>query len=59
MKCEERLLFREVQVCMIREEISFLSQCREGETLLVRSKTDGNTVYLAAAHDDGKLVDES
>ena len=35
-------------------EISFLSQCREGETLSVRSKIDGNTVYLAAVHDDGK-----
>ena len=37
-------------------EISFLSQCREGETLSVRSKIDGNTVYLAAVHDDGKLA---
>jgi len=37
-------------------EISFLSQCREGETLSVRSKADGNTVHLAAVHADGMLA---
>jgi acyl-ACP thioesterase len=37
-------------------EISFLSQCREGETLSVRSKADGNTVHLAAVHADGTLA---
>ena len=37
-------------------EISFLSQCREGETLSVRSRTEENRVYLAAVHDDESLA---
>jgi len=40
----------------VEMEISFLPQCREGETLSVRSKVDGNTVYLAAVHEDGSLA---
>ncbi len=37
-------------------EISFLSQCREGEELTVMSRTEENAVYLAAVHADGKLA---
>ncbi len=33
-------------------EICFLSQCREGETLSVRSREDGRSVYMAAVHAD-------
>ncbi len=35
-------------------EISFLSQCREGEELTVLGRTEENAVYLAAVHADGK-----
>ena len=34
-------------------EISFLSQCREGEELTVLSRTEKDAVYLAAVHADG------
>ncbi len=37
-------------------EICFLSQCREGETLSVRSREDGCAVYLAAVHADGSIA---
>ena len=37
-------------------QINFLSQSREGETLTVLSRTDGNMIYMAAAHEDGKLA---
>ena len=37
-------------------EINFLSQCREGETLSVRSHIDGNRLNMAALHEDGKLA---
>ena len=37
-------------------EICFLSQCREGETLSVRSREDGIAVYMAAVHADESLA---
>ena len=37
-------------------QINFLSQCREGETLSVRSCADGDRLNLAALHGDGKLA---
>ena len=37
-------------------EIAFLSQCREGETLSVKSRPEENAVHLAAVHADGKLA---
>ena len=37
-------------------QINFLSQCREGESLSVRSRMDGNQLYMAALHEDGKLA---
>ena len=37
-------------------ELCFLSQCREGETLSVRSREDGDAVHLAAVHADGSLA---
>lgn len=37
-------------------EICFLSQCREGETLSVRSREDGNSIYMAAVHEDESLA---
>ena len=40
----------------VETEISFISQCLEGETLSVRSRVDGNRVYLAALHEDGRLA---
>ena len=40
-------------------EIVFLSQCREGETLSVRSRYSDNLVNLAALHTDGSLASVS
>lgn len=37
-------------------EIVFLSQCREAETLSVRSRETDDGVYLAAVHADGSLA---
>ena len=37
-------------------QINFLSQCREGETLSVRSRMDGDRLMMAALHEDGKLA---
>jgi len=37
-------------------EISFLSQCREGEELSVLSREEESAVFLAAVHADGKLA---
>ena len=37
-------------------EISFLSQCREGEELTILSREEERAVYLAAVHADGKLA---
>ena len=37
-------------------EISYLSQCMEGETLSVRSRTEDGSVHLAAVHEDGKIA---
>lgn len=37
-------------------EICFLSQCREGEALSVRSREAGSTVYMAAVHADESIA---
>ena len=37
-------------------EISFLSQCREGEVLTILSKQNENGIALAAIHSDGKIA---
>ena len=37
-------------------ELCFLSQCKEGETLTVKSRAVGNTVHLAALHEDGTIA---
>jgi acyl-ACP thioesterase len=37
-------------------EISFLSQCREGEVLTILSKQNENEIALAAIHSDGKIA---
>ena len=37
-------------------EISFFSQCREGETLSVRSRVGEGSVALAAVHADGRIA---
>ena len=37
-------------------EICFLSQCREGETLTVKSRVEENAVRLAALHEDGSTA---
>jgi len=37
-------------------QINFLSQCREGESLSVCSRMEGNQLYMAALHEDGKLA---
>ena len=37
-------------------EISFFSQCREGEELTILSREEESAVYLAALHADGKLA---
>lgn len=37
-------------------EISFFSQCREGEELTILSRKEESAVYLAALHADGKLA---
>jgi len=42
--------------CADEVQINFLTQCREGETLSVRSRMDSNKLYMAALHEDGKLA---
>ncbi len=37
-------------------EICFMSQCREGEEISVRSQMTGNTVHFAALHQDGRIA---
>ena len=37
-------------------EIRFLSQCKEGETISVCSRTDDTGVHFAALHQDGTLA---
>ena len=37
-------------------EICFMSQCREGEEISVRSRITGNTVHFAALHQDGRIA---
>ena len=37
-------------------EICFLSQCREGEALSVRSREAGRTIYMAAVHADESIA---
>ena len=37
-------------------EISFLSQCLEGETLTVLGRAEGDSVRLAALHADGSVA---
>ena len=37
-------------------EISFLSQCREGEAISVRSRSDADGLHFAALHEDGTLA---
>ena len=37
-------------------QINFLSQRREGEALSIRSRMDGDRLYMAALHEDGKLA---
>ena len=37
-------------------QINFLSQRREGEALSVRSRMDGDRLYMATLHVDGKLA---
>lgn len=37
-------------------EICFLSQCREGEEISVRSKITGDAVHFAALHQDGRIA---
>ena len=37
-------------------QINFLSQCREGETLSVRNRMEGNSLHMAAVHADGKVA---
>ena len=37
-------------------QINFLSQSREGETLTVLAREDGNTIRMAAVHGDGRLA---
>ena len=37
-------------------EICFLSQCREGEALSVRSREAGSTIYMAAVHADESIA---
>ena len=37
-------------------QINFLSQCREGETLSIRSCMNGDRLNMAALHEDGKLA---
>ena len=37
-------------------QINFLSQCREGETLSIRSRMEGGRLAMAALHGDGRLA---
>ena len=37
-------------------EICFLTQCREGEAISVRSRTEADRVHMAALHADGRLA---
>jgi hypothetical protein len=37
-------------------EISFLSQCREGEAISMRSRSDADGLHFAALHEDGTLA---
>ncbi len=37
-------------------EIRFMSQCREGEELSVRSRRHQNSIHFAAVHEDGKIA---
>ena len=37
-------------------EICFMSQCREGEEISVRSRMEGDTVHFAALHRDGRIA---
>ena len=37
-------------------EICFMSQCKEGEKISVRSRADEETVHLAALHQDGRIA---
>ncbi len=39
-----------------RMQLCFLSQCREGETLSVRSREEEDAVRMAAVHADGRLA---
>ena len=40
----------------VEMEISFFSQCREGEELAILSREEENAVYLAAVHADGQMA---
>ena len=40
----------------VEMEISFFSQCREGEELAILSREEENAVYLAAVHADGQIA---
>ena len=40
-------------------EICFMSQCREGEEISVRSKTTEDAVHFAALHQDGRILSQS
>jgi len=37
-------------------QINFLSQCREGEKLSVRSRMDGDRLNMAVLHENGRLA---
>ena len=37
-------------------EICFMSQCREGEEISVRSKMARDAVHFAALHPDGRIA---
>ena len=37
-------------------QINFLSQCREGETLSVRSRMEADGLHMAAVHEDGRVA---
>ena len=37
-------------------EICFMSQCKEGEEISVRSRADEGAVHLAALHQDGRIA---
>lgn len=40
----------------VEAQINFLTQSREGETLTVFSRAEGDALHMAAAHADGKLA---